>query len=301
MNIETLRIFCDVVEQQSFSRGAAANEVSQSAATQSVHRMERHFGIQLVDRTKRPFVLTPEGEVCYEGFRQLLELYDSVEVRVRSLRQEITGLVRVAAIYSVGLHDLSRCMQDFMRAFPKAKVRLEYLRPNKVYEAVLNGSVDLGIVSYPTASLELSTKPLRSERMVLVCPPDHALAGRKAVTAEHLRGETFVGFDRDLIIRKEIDRYLRQRSVDIHVVMEFDNIETIKQAVEIGAGISILPEPTVRHETKNGSLAAVRLISPELRRPVGIIHRQRKVFTPTAAKFVELLEEEQDSHGKESE
>ena len=147
MNIETLRIFCDVVQHQSFSRGAAANDVSQSAATQSVHRMERQYGVQLVDRTKRPFVLTPEGEVCYEGFREVLELYDAVEVRVRSLRLEITGLVRVAAIYSVGLHDLSRCMQDFMRAYPKAKVRLEYLRPNKVYEAVLGGAVDLGIVS----------------------------------------------------------------------------------------------------------------------------------------------------------
>jgi DNA-binding transcriptional LysR family regulator len=301
MNIETLRIFCDVVRHQSFSRGATANDVSQSAATQSVHRMEQHFGVQLVDRTKRPFVLTPEGEVCYEGFREVLESYDAVEVRVRSLRQEITGLVRVAAIYSVGLHDLSRCMQDFMRAYPKAKVRLEYLRPNKVYEAVANGSVDLGIVSYPAASGELAIKPLRTERMVLVCHPEHPLAGRKAVTAEHLRGEDFIAFDRDLIIRKEIDRHLRQRSVDISIVMEFDNIETIKQAVEIGAGISILPEPTVRQETQNGSLAAVRLIAPELRRPVGIIHRQRKVFTPTAAKFVEMLQKEQAAQAKEAE
>ncbi|MCX5667119.1 MAG: LysR family transcriptional regulator, partial [Candidatus Omnitrophica bacterium] len=105
MNIETLRIFCDVVHFQSFSRGAAANNVSQSAATQSVHRMEQHFGVQLVDRNKRPFVLTPEGQACYEGFREVLELYDAVDTRVRSLRKEITGLVRVASIYSVGLHD----------------------------------------------------------------------------------------------------------------------------------------------------------------------------------------------------
>ena len=187
MNIETLRIFCDVVQHQSFSRGAAVNDVSQSAATQSVHRVERHFGVQLVDRSKRPFVLTPEGQACYEGFREVLELYDAVEARVRSLREEISGMVRVAAIYSVGLHDMSRCMQDFMRRYPKAKVRLEYLRPNKVYDAVLNAEVDLGIVSYPAASPDLSVIPLRSEKMVLVCHPEHPLAGRKAVTAEHLR------------------------------------------------------------------------------------------------------------------
>ncbi|MGA2619547.1 MAG: LysR family transcriptional regulator [Thermoguttaceae bacterium] len=295
MNIETLRIFCDVVQHQSFSRGANVNEVSQSAATQSVHRLENHFGVQLVDRSKRPFVLTPEGQACYEGFREVLELYDSVEARVRSLRMDISGLVRVAAIYSVGLHDMSRCMQDFMRRYPKAKVRLEYLRPNKVYDAVLDAEVDLGIISYPTSSPEIKVIPLRSERMVLVCHPQHRLAREKAVTAEHLQGEDFIAFDRDLSIRKDVDRYLRQRSVNIRIAMEFDNIETIKQAVEIGAGISILPEPPVRNACRSGSLAAVRLIAPELRRPIGIIYRLRKVFTPTAAKFVELLEEVQTS------
>jgi DNA-binding transcriptional LysR family regulator len=294
MNIETLRIFCDVVQSQSFSRGAKINDVSQSAATQSVHRVEQHFGVQLVDRSKRPFVLTPEGQACYEGFREVLELYDSVEARVRSLRREISGLVRVAAIYSVGLHDMSRCMQDFMREYPKAKVRLEYLRPNKVYEAVLGAEVDLGIISYPVASPDLNVIPLRSERMVVVCPPDHPLTRHQAVTAEHLQGADFVAFDRDLSIRKEIDRYLRQRLIDIRVTMEFDNIETIKQAVEIGAGVSILPEPTVREAVERGSLATVRLIAPELYRPLGIIHRQRRVFTPTAAKFVEILQRLQD-------
>jgi DNA-binding transcriptional LysR family regulator len=300
MNIEMLRIFLDVVQHQSFSRGATANEVSQSAATQSVHRLETHFGVQLVDRSKRPFVLTPEGQACFEGFREVLELYDSVEARVRSLRMEIGGLVRVAAIYSVGLHDMSRCMQQFMRGHPKAKVRLEYLHPNKVYSAVLNAEVDLGIISYPVASPDLNVIPLRSEKMVVVCPPQHELTQHKAVTAEHLQGEDFVGFDRDLSIRKEIERQFRQRGVSVRVVMEFDNIETIKQAVQIGAGISILPEPTVRAETKAGSLVAIRLIAPELRRPIGIIYRQRKVFTPTVSKFVELLQQSQKTAVEES-
>jgi len=295
MNIETLRVFCDVAQYQSFSRGAKTNGVSQSAATQSVHRVEEHFGVQLVDRSKRPFVLTPEGQACFEGFREVLELYDSVEAQVRSLRREIGGLVRVAAIYSIGLHDMSRCMQDFMRRYPKAKVRLEYLRWNKVYEAVLNGEVDLGILSYPAASPDVAVIPLRSERMAVVCPPGHPLTRHQAVTAEHLQGIDFIGFDRDLSIRKEIDRYMRQRSISIRVTMEFDNIETIKQAVEIGAGVSILPEPTVRDAVRTGALAMVRLIAPELYRPLGIVHRQRRVFTPTAAKFIELLQEIQST------
>ncbi len=295
MNIETLRTFCDVVQHQSFSRGAAVNNISQSAATQSVHRLERHFNTQLVDRSKRPFVLTPEGQLCYDGFRKVLEFYDTVDSRVRSLRDEISGTVRVAAIYSTGLHDMRSCMQDFMRQYPKAKVRLEFLRPNKVYDAVLEGDADLGIVSYPTESSDLNVIPLRWETMVVVCRRDHQLASLEAVTAENLAGEDFVGFDRDLKIRKEIDRYLRQRSVSIHMAMEFDNIETIKQAVEVGAGISVLPERTVRLETEKGSLAAIKLIAPELKRPIGIIHRRRRVFTPTTDRFVEMLQEVQQT------
>jgi len=289
MNLDTLRVFCDVVRCRSFSRGSALNHISQSAASQAVHQIERHLGVQLIDRTKRPFILTPEGEVCFEGMREVLEKYDGVESQERSLRKEIAGQVRVAAIYSVGLHDMSQAMQDFMRQYPKAKVRLEFLHPGKVYDAVLNDEVDLGIVSYPTSVRGLTVIPLRTENMVLVCCPEHRLANMKRVTISQLRGENFIGFDRELMIRRELDRYLRENQVTVNMVMEFDNIETIKQAVEIGSGISILPEPTVRKEIEAGSLVAVPLAIRKLRRPIGIIHRQRKMFTPTIVKLIELL------------
>ena len=290
MNLETIRLFCDVVQHQSFSRGASINDVSQSAATQSVHRLERHFGVQLVDRSKRPFVLTPEGQVCFDGFREVLEMYDVVEARVRTLHKEIGGLVRVAAIYSVGLHVMRQCMQSFMRQYPQAKVRLEYLRPNKVVDAVVNGEVDLGIVSYPSSSPEINVIELRDEPMVLVCAPEHRLAREDAVTAEHFSGEDYIGFDRDLSIRKVTDLYFRHRKVTVPIVMEFDNIETIKQAIEVGAGIAVLPEPTVREEVAARRLSAVRIIAPGLTRPIGIIHRHRKIFTPAATRFIELLQ-----------
>lgn len=291
MNLETLRIYCAVVRSQSFSRGAALNNVSQSAASQAIHQIERHFGVQLIDRTKRPFVLTPEGETCYEGIREVLQQFDAVQARVLSLRQEVSGTVRVAAIYSIGLHEMSRRMQEFMTRYPKAKVRLEYLGPSRIYEAVLNEEADLGIVSYPQPGRGLVIIPLRSENMVLVCHPDHHLAHTKRATISQIRGENFVGFDKNLPIRKELDRYLRDHQVNVRVVMEFDNIETIKQAVEIGAGISILPEPTVDKELKIGTLAAIPLAVHKLRRPVGIIHRQRKMFTPTVSRFIDLLKE----------
>lgn len=291
MNIDMLKVFCSVVEQQSFSLGAALHHISQSAATQAVQRLEEHFETRLLDRRRRPPVLTPAGEICYGEFRKIIERYDAVADQIRMLGQEIQGHFRVAAIYSVGLYGLGHCMQQFMVSYPKARVQLEYLRPADVYEAVQSGRVDLGLVSYPTALRGLSVIALRAEEMVLTCHAQHPLAGRKSVSAAALAGEKFVGFERDLPIRKEIDRQLRQHGVQVEVVLEFDNIETIKQAVEIGAGISILPEPTVCREVKTGTLCAVRVRGVSLQRPIGIIHRDRLVFSPTVARFVELLQQ----------
>lgn len=294
MNLTTLRIFCDVVLHQSFSRGAAANEVSQSAATQSIHRMEKHLGAKLIDRGKRPFVLTPEGKICYESFREILETYDNLITLVKTPHDNIRGQIRVAAIYSVGLNEMSRCMKEFMRTYPKSKIRLEYMHPDRIYQAVLNSEIDLGIVSYPSASQEIDVIPLRMEKTVLVCPPGHSLTAKEKVSPQELENMDFIAFDRSLLIRKEIDRFFRQYEVRVNTVMEFDNIETIKQAVETGLGVAILPAPTIGKEVDSGKLAAVPMQPESPTRPIGIIHRTRKIFTIPALKFIEMLSERID-------
>ena len=291
MNITTLRIFCDVVLHQSFSRGASANEVSQSAATQSIHRLEKHLGTKLIDRGKRPFVLTPEGKICYESFREMLETYDNIVTLVKSPQENMRGQVRVGAIYSVGLNEMTNCMKEFMKTYPKTKIRLEYMHPERIYQSVLNSEIDLGIVSYPTASQEIDVIPLRFEKTVLACSPQHLLTQTELVSLEHLSDIDFIAFDRSLIIRKEIDRYFRQNNVNVNIVMEFDNIETIKQAIETGLGVGILPENTIQKEIQSGELIAITLLPVPPTRPIGIIHRHRKIFPATALRFIEMLGE----------
>jgi DNA-binding transcriptional LysR family regulator len=289
MNLEMLKLYCDIVRLHSFSQGAAANQISQSAASQAIHQMETELDVLLIDRSKRPFMVTPEGRTFYDGCQALLQGFEKVRAQIASARTQITGNVRVAAIYSVGIHIMSDHMQRFMSLHPQAKVRLEYLHPHKVVEAVLNDEADLGILSYPPSNRSLTILPWRDEAMVFVCHPTHRLARRKIITAADLHGENFVAFDADLSIRKAIDRCLRQHDVKVNVVMEFDNIETIKQAIAIGAGVGILPRPTILKEVGNRTLAAVPLSMAELVRPLGIIHRRGKLFTPTIVRFLELL------------
>ena len=291
MHLETLRLYCDVVRLRSFSRGAAQNFVSQSAASQAVQQLERELGVGLIDRTKRPFTVTAEGHRFYNACRGLLEAWEKARAEVAAVKARVDGTVRVAAIYSVGLHDMSHHLQRFMARYPNARVQLECLHPHKVVEAVLRDEADVGLMSYPPADRALTVVPLRSEAMVFVCHPNHRLARRRTVTAADLNGEPFVAFDRELTIRKAIDRTLRQHNARPTVVMEFDNIETIKQAIMIAAGVSLLPRHTVEKEAGIRTLAVVPFGMPDLVRPVGLIRRRQKPLTPAVDRFIRLLQE----------
>jgi DNA-binding transcriptional LysR family regulator len=292
MHIKGLKVFCDVVGWRSFSRAADENGISQSGASQVVHQLEQRLGVKLIDRSKRPFVLTPEGETYYEGCRKLVQRYDALEDQVRTLHEEVAGRVRVVSIYSVGLHLMNRYLQQFLSHYPKANVRLEYQHPHRVYEAIEKDQADIGLVSYPRASRSIEAIPWREEPMVMVCSANHPLAGHKRIGLESLQDENFIGFDSDLTIRRELDRVLQLHDVEVRVVMEFDNVETMKRAVEIGAGVSILPQPAVAAEVAGGTLVAIPLTTNELVRPLGIIHRRGKDLSSTTRRFIDLLQSE---------
>src|SRR6476469_9774221 len=289
MHLKSLKVFCDVVGRRSFSRAANENGISQSGASQIVNALEEHLGVKLIDRTKRPFVLTPEGEVYYEGSRKLVQRYFALEEEVRTLHEEVAGRVSVASIYSIGLSHMNRFVQRFLRDYPKANVNIQYQHPRRVYELVETDQVDLGLVSYPRSSRAIKASAWREEPMVVVCAPSNRLAQRDRVSLPELHGLEMIGFDADLEIRNEIDRALAARGIELRVAMEFDNIETIKRAVEIDAGISILPEPTVDKEISAGALVARPLAGIDLKRPIGIIQRRGKELGKTARRFMQLL------------
>jgi DNA-binding transcriptional LysR family regulator len=290
MQFESLKVFCDVARFRSFSQAAAANEVTQSAASQIVMQLEKRMGVQLIDRSTRPLQLTELGKSYYEGCRGLVEQYLELEASIREGRSELESTVQVAAIYSVGLGDMGQYVERFQKLQPHARVHLEYLHPDRVYERVLDGTADVGLVSFPKKKArELICLPWRDEEMVLACSPAHALAGCRTVRPGQLAGERYVGFDKHLGIRKEVDRFLRDHEVDVHVTMEFDNIENIKKAVEIAAGVALLPEPTIRHEVEAGTLVAVPLSGCRLVRPLGIIQNRHHKLSATALRFRDLL------------
>jgi DNA-binding transcriptional LysR family regulator len=298
MHLETLKIYCDVARYRSFSRAAAANDITQSAVSQMIAQLERRLNVQLIDRSSRPLQLTPAGRIFYDGCRDLLQRFQELQRSLVSGLQHLQLPVRLAAIYSVGLRDMGQYVERFRRMEPRANVQIEYLHPDQVYQRVLDGTADLGLVSFPKSSRKLLAVPWREEEMVVVCPPQHPWSRRGHIRVRELRGQPYVHFEQGLVIRRQVDRFLRHHGAPVQVVMEFDNIENIKKAVEAGAGVALLPEPTVAREVEAGTLIALPLADAVFVRPLGIIYRRSPRLSLAAQRFLDVLRQPEELNGQ---
>lgn len=289
MHVENFRIFSDLVESQSFSRAAKLNGITQSAVSQQLRAMEKHFNALIVDRSQKQFRLTREGQKLYESAKDILHRYEKLISDLQEMKKVISGTIHLSTIYSIGLHELPPYISAFLKEYPSVNVRVEYRRSNLVYEDVMQNAVDLGLVAFPVKARQLEILSFQEDRLVLICNPKHRLASRDKLQVTELQGERFIGFDQDIPTRKATDQIFRESKMEVEPVMEFDNIETVKRAVEIDAGIAIVPQATVAQEVKQGLLKTVQLEGKEFTRPLAIIHRKGRVLTPAMKKFIACL------------
>jgi LysR family transcriptional regulator, transcriptional activator of the cysJI operon len=293
MQIESLKVFCDLAESESFTKAAQINNVTQSAVSQQISSLERVYKSLLIERSKKRFRLTREGQVLYDYSKQIIATYEALGSKLQEIKDIISGTIRVATIYSIGLHDLPPYLKRFLKAYPTVNVHVEYRRANQVYEDVMGNVVDLGLVAYPTRDNKLEIYPLRKDPLVLVCHPQHPLAKQKRIKMKTLSGQKFIGFQPDIPTRKALDKILKENNVDVQHVMEFDNIETVKRAVEIDAGVAIVPQTTVVQEVAKQTLAQVELDDGDFFRPLAAIYKKNKVLSPAMKQFLSILKESQ--------
>jgi len=291
MQIESLKVFCDLAETESFTKAAHINGVTQSAVSQQISSLERQFKSLLIERSKKKFRLTREGQVLYDFSKQIIQTYEALHSRLQEIKDIVSGTIRVATIYSVGLHDLPPYIKKFLKTYPTVHVHVEYRRANQVYEDVLGNVVDLGLVAFPVKDGKLEILPMRKDSMVLISHPQHPFTKQKAVKVNQIAGEKIIAFESDIPTRKAIDRTLKERGITMHPVMEFDNIETVKRAVEIDAGIAIVPQSTVAQEVSKQTLAQLRFDDVDFFRHLAIIHKKNKVLSPAMKQFIQLLKE----------
>ena len=289
MQIENFKIFADLVETKSFSKSAKLNGITQSAVSQQARAMERHFKTLLIDRSQKQFQLTREGQRVYDAAKEMLHTYEKLLSELQEMKKVISGTIRISTIYSIGLHELPPFIKKFLHDFPSVNVRVEYRRSNLVYEDILHNAVDFGLVAFPIRQRQIEVLPFRNDHLVLITHPQHALSKRTDIEVKDLTGQKFIGFDPDIPTRKAVDQIFREHKLEIEPVMEFDNIETVKRAVEIDHGIAIVPQATVQQEQKQGTLAVLPFKGRDFTRPLAILHRKGRVLTPAMKKFIETL------------
>jgi DNA-binding transcriptional LysR family regulator len=291
MHVDSLRVFCDLVDTASFSKAATMHGITQSAVSQQVRALETRFGCTLLERSRRGVAATPEGNAFYATCREMLASWTAFENRVGELKHEIAGELRIASIFSIGLHDLPARLVAFRAGFPHVAVHVDYRRSAQVYEMVESGEAHIGLVAFPVKRPGIMFDIFDEDKLVVICHPKHALAGKKRITLTAVAGEPFIGFEPDTPTRKMTDRYLRKAGVKVTPVNEFDNIETVKRAVEIGSGISIVPARTVATEVASGQLAAIDVESPRMTRPLATIVSRNRPRPPGMKEFIALLKD----------
>lgn len=289
MHIETLKVFCDIIESGSFSYAASQNFVTQSAVSQQVRSLEEKYDCRLIERGRAGVKPTPAGQILYTASKEIVRRFMELENRLREIGSVIAGSIRVGTVYSVGLHELPPYLTEFLRNYPAVNVHLEYLRSNKIYEDLIEGKIDLGVVAYPAKRSQIVSIAFRHDELVLVVPPDSALPKHGKISVGALVGQKFVGYERDIATRKASDRILREYGVKPNYALEFDNIETIKRAVEIGLGCAIVPRLTVENEVTRGTLRLLEFSEGTFTRPLAIIYKRGRELSPAVRKFIDVL------------
>ncbi|MGD0598158.1 MAG: LysR family transcriptional regulator [Sedimentisphaerales bacterium] len=289
MHIETLRMFCDLADLRSFSKTADKHLVSQSAVSQQVAQLEIEHKCQLLNRQKRPLELTTAGEIFYRAARDMVDRYELLKSEMNTLKQAAQCRVNVGAIYSIGMHSLPEYIKRFMVKKPNVNVHVEYFTADKIYEMVLAGELDIGLVAVPRRDKRLEVYDFEDEPLVLACSPKHPLAAQSHIDIHKLQFERFISFEEGVPTRIWIDGIFQRYNIVIRPVMEFDNVETVKKAVEINSGVSILPRPAMLQELAAGTIKAIEFENERFVRPTGILVRRDRMISQETRYLIDLL------------
>lgn len=293
MHIETFQVFCDLVETTSFSEAAARNGISQSAVSQQIRTLEKRFKVTLLERGRRNFSVTPEGEVFLKAAQSILKAYYGIGQDLGTMRDVVAGPLTIATVYSIGFHELPPYLETFRERFPEVDLQVHYRRSNQVYADVSENLADLGLVAYPQERKGVEIEPAWKDKLVVICPPNHPLAKRDSLELKVIDGQRFISFEPDLPTRKAIDDMFTQAGIQVKEVVEFDNIETVKRGVLIENAISIVPSESVRSEVKSGTLAQITINGKFVWRPLGIVRRRTKAITPAMREMIQLLKQKE--------
>jgi DNA-binding transcriptional LysR family regulator len=289
MELDQLKLFTDLVREQSFTKVAEKNFLTQPAVSLRIRNLEEELGTRLLERTTRKVLVTEEGRILYEYAREILSKAEEVKALLLERQDKIVGSVRLATVHSIGLHELPAYLKRYISNYPQVVLHIDYHTGDVVHRMVLDGDVDLGIVAYPEPKPNLVILPFLEDELIAICNDEHPWAKRETIRLQELHEQPFIAFDEGIPTRKAIDAVLGRRHIRINIKMQCDNIEILKRMVEVGLGISLVPRFSVQNEVRQGLLHCLPISDYCFKRPLALIHRKGKSLSRPMQAFVDIL------------
>ncbi len=289
VNLFFLKTFIDAAKTGSVRESALKNFVTQPAVTQQIRILEQKLGCQLFSRHNKKMTLTPAGKIFLKYAESILGQYEESLMRLRETTEEHVGTIRIGTIYSIGLYQLQPIIRQYLSRFPKMDIRLEYHSFEKIYEMISSHQIDFGFVSFPKESRGIVSKVFDEEKLVVAQSHNHPVIKKRRGLLQDLNNVKFVAFSGYTPTRLAIDSFLNRHSIHPLIVNEYDNVETLKSALQLGIGCSIVPLITIERELKEGTLETVPMKNLTLKRPLGILCLKKASDSKSLQEFYEAV------------
>jgi DNA-binding transcriptional LysR family regulator len=290
VNLNQLRVFCEVLERRGFTRAAESLYLTQPAVSRQVRELERHFGVELFEQIGKRIHPTEAGETLYTYTRQIFHLLDDLEVEINQIKGLKAGHLRIAASATAGTYLLPPLLGHFKRQYPGVEVTLEINNSQQVEQRlILHQRIDLGVIERPVGDESLHSEAFDADELVVIVSPDHPFATKKAITAAELEGERFIFREHGSGTRMLLEEEFTRANVKVRPVMELGSTAAVKQAVAAGLGISIVSTRSIRLEAEAGLIKSLRCPDLHLTREILFVHHKDRRLSRAAAAFREIL------------
>ncbi len=288
MELYPLQVFYTVATEKSFSRAAEKLLRTQPAVSLALQRLEQEVGEKLIDRSGKELILTDAGRTVLEYARRFQSLQQELDNSLAELRDNSAGRLVIGANESATLY-LLRHIERYRELFPKIKVTVRRSLSSKIPNELLDGNLELGVISYDPADERLKTKIIYADSLVFVVSPNHRLASRKAVSIEDLGEETFIAHNVVSPYRETVVRTFRERKVPLLIDVEMPTIDTIRKMVQANLGVAFLPRMCVEQEIEQKTLREVRVKEMHMERKIRLVYPTRRALSHAARAFLELV------------
>jgi DNA-binding transcriptional LysR family regulator len=284
----SLQVFLTVATERSFSRAAEKLSRTQPAVSLAVQRLEQELGEKLIDRSGKDLILTDAGRSVLEYARRFQSLQQELDNSLAELRDNSAGRLTIGANESTALY-LLKHIERYRELYPRVKVQIRRSLSSKIPSELLDGNLELGMISYDPGDERLQSKVIYTDALSFVVSPRHRLAGRKTVPITELGAETFIAHNVISPYRDVVLREFQAHKVALHMDVEMPTIETIRKLVQDNVGVAFLPRMCVEQEIAQGVVCEVRVKEMHVERKIRLIWPTRRALSHAASAFLKLV------------